>query len=85
MVRPLSPVTARTPIITLHLSLHSALKEFFEPSRTNDPRTDFFAAYRKESDEFDRDYAGKYDGDLNTSLIFVSDAAALPPFFVQPT
>jgi len=53
-------------------SLHSALKEFLEPLRTNDPRTDFFAAYRRESEEFDRDYARKYDDDLNTSLIFVS-------------
>jgi len=59
--------------MTKPCSLHSALKEFFEPLRTNDPRTDFFASYRKESDEFDRDYAGKYDGDLNTSLIFVGD------------
>ena len=53
-------------------SLHSALKEFFEPLRTNDSRTDFFAIYRRESGEFDRDYAKKYDEDLNTSLIFVS-------------
>jgi len=30
--------------------------------------------YRKEADEFDRDYAKKYDEDLNTSLIFVSDS-----------
>ena len=54
-------------------SLHSALREFFEPLRTNDPRTDFFAVYQKESAEFDRDYENKYDEDLNTSLIFVSD------------
>jgi hypothetical protein len=40
--------------------------------RSNDPRADFFAVYRKEADEFDRDYAKKYDEDLNTSLIFVS-------------
>ena len=53
-------------------SLHSALKEFFDPLRTNDLRTDFFAVYRRESEEFDKDYAGKYDEDLNTSLIFVS-------------
>ena len=53
-------------------SLHAALKEFFQPLRTNDTRADFFAIYRKESEEFDRDYAGKYDEDLNTSLIFVS-------------
>ena len=53
-------------------SLHSALREFFDPLRTSDSRTDFFAMYRREADEFDRDYAGKYDEDLNTSLIFVS-------------
>jgi len=53
-------------------SLHSALKEFFEPLRSNNSRTDFFAIYRRESGEFDRDYAKKYDEDLNTSLIFVS-------------
>ena len=62
-------------------SLHSALKEFFEPVKTNDSRAEFFAAYRKESSEFDRDYVGKYDGDLNTSLIFVGDT--LPPLSVQ--
>jgi hypothetical protein len=55
------------------LSLHSALKEFFDPLRTGDSRTDFFALYRRESEEFDRDYAGKYDEDLNTSLIFASN------------
>ena len=58
----------------MRLSLQSALKEFFEPLRSNDPRADFFAVYRKESDEFDRDHARKYDEDLNTSLIFVSES-----------
>lgn len=53
-------------------SLHAALKEFFDPLRINDARTDFFAVYRRESAEFDRDHANKYDEDLNTSLIFVS-------------
>ena len=62
--------------ITSYPSLHSALKEFFEPLRTNDSRADFFAVYRKESDEFDRDYTRKYDEDLNTSLIFVSFTSA---------
>jgi len=55
-----------------HHSLHSALKELFDPPRTNDSRTYFFTAYRRESGEFDRDYASKYDEGLNTSLIFVS-------------
>jgi len=57
---------------TQHHSLHSALKEFFDPLRTNDSRADFYAVYRRESGGFDQDYARKYDEDLNTSLIFVS-------------
>jgi len=76
VVRPFRLITASPPI-TSHRSLHSALKEFFEPLRTNDSRADFFAVYRKESDEFDRDYTRKYDEDLNTSLIFVSLTSAL--------
>ena len=59
-------------IADIQISLHSVLKEFAEPLRTNDSRTDFFATYRRESAEFDRDYAKKYDEDLNTSLIIVS-------------
>ena len=70
-------------LMTRRPSLQSALREFFEPLRTDDPRTDFFAVYRKESDEFDRDYTRKYDGDLNTSLIFVGDT--LSPLFARST
>jgi len=59
-------------MMTSHHSLHSALGEFFDPLRTNDSRADFYVVYRRESGEFDQDYARKYDEDLNTSLIFVS-------------
>ncbi|KAF9642355.1 hypothetical protein BDM02DRAFT_3273495, partial [Thelephora ganbajun] len=62
--------------------LHSALKEFFDPLRTNDPRADFFAVYRRESADFDRDYAGKYDEDLNTSLIFAGLFSAVSSAFI---
>lgn len=62
-------------------SLHSVLEDFFEPLTTNDSRTDFFAAYRRESNEFDREYVGKYDEDLNTCLIFV--CAVLPFLFAN--
>ncbi|KAF9789528.1 hypothetical protein BJ322DRAFT_540075 [Thelephora terrestris] len=62
--------------------LHSALKEFFEPLRTNDSRTDFFAVYRREAGEFDRDYANKYDEDLNTSLIFAGLFSAVSSAFI---
>ena len=53
-------------------SIHSALREFFQPLKTSDSRADFFSVYRKESEAFDKDYTKKYDEDLNTSLIFVS-------------
>jgi hypothetical protein len=53
--------------------------EFFDPLRSNDSRADFFAVYRRESEEFDRDYARKYDEDLNTSLIFVSILVLICP------
>jgi hypothetical protein len=53
-------------------SIHSALKEFLQPLRTNDARSDFFAVYRRESEQFDKENTKKYDEDLNTSLIFVS-------------
>ena len=76
MVR-LSHVTTDEAGIEPAYSLHAALKEFFEPLRTDNPRADFFAVYRKESDVFDREYAKKYDEDLNTSLIFVSPNCAL--------
>ena len=71
------PFTCNTDSNLTPYSLHSALKEFFDPRRTNDSRTDFCAVYRRESSEFDRDNAKKYDEDLNTSLIFVSDSVLI--------
>jgi len=70
----------RPAVTNIQSSLHSALREFFDPLRTNDPRTDFFAVYRKESEEFDRGYARKYDEDLNTSLIFVESPGSCPQY-----
>jgi hypothetical protein len=64
----------RPPTITLSYSLRSSLKEFFDPLRTDDSRSDFYTVYRRESREFDQDYIAKYDGDLSTSLLFVSFA-----------
>jgi len=72
MVRRPRSVMTRASTLTLRYSLHSVLKEFFNPLRAGNPRADFFAVYHKESSEFDRDYAGRLDGDLNTALIFVS-------------
>ena len=79
-VQPTSVVAVTRPSLTRATgsSLRSALKEFFDPLRTNDSRTDFFAMYRRESGEFDREYATKFDEDLNTSLIFVSRLISAP-------
>ena len=85
MVRPSHPIVTSISITSRHSlrsALHSALKEFIEPLRTGDSRADFFTTYRKQSEEFDRDHTGKYDEDLNTSLIFVS---FLPPSLVAPS
>ena len=41
----------------------------FKSLKANGHNTDFFAAYCKESDTFDGDRVGTYDGDLGISLI----------------
>ena len=52
-------------------SFHDALKSFFQPIKTDDPRLDFYTMYKREAMEYDADYVKKYDEDLNTTLIFV--------------
>ena len=46
-------------------------------STQEDHRTLFFEHYRKETEEYDKEFIKKYDEDLNTTLIFVS------PYSVQ--
>ena len=41
-------------------------------STQEDHRARFFEDYRKEAEEYDREFMKKYDEDLNTTLIFVS-------------
>ena len=57
--------------LTAELSLQDALRTFFQPIKTNDPRVDFYTMYKREATEHDADYVKKYDEDLNTTLIFV--------------
>ena len=52
-------------------SLQDALRIFFQPIKTDDPRVDFYTVYKRESAEHDAEYVKKYDEDLNTTLIFV--------------
>ena len=52
-------------------SIRDALRYFFQPTKTGDPRADFYTMYKREAVEYDMDYVKKYDEDLNTTLIFV--------------
>ena len=52
-------------------SLQEALRSFFQPIKSDDPRLDFYTMYKREAIEYDTDYVKKYDEDLNTTLIFV--------------
>ena len=40
-------------------------------SNQDDLRTQFYERYRKEADDYDKEFMKKYDEDLNTTLIFV--------------
>jgi len=37
-------------------------------------RAEFYDKYKREADEYDKDFIKKYDQDLNTTLIFVSES-----------
>jgi len=41
-------------------------------STREDPRTKFYEKYRREAEEYDREFIKKYDEDMSTTLIFVS-------------
>ena len=59
-------------------SFRDALARFFQPTKTDDPRLDFYTVYNKEANEYDVDYVKKYDEDLNTTLIFVRHSSCTP-------
>ncbi|KAF9649333.1 hypothetical protein BDM02DRAFT_3085441, partial [Thelephora ganbajun] len=47
-----------------------------------DPRTRFHEQFRKEADEYDRDFLKKYHDDLNTTLIFAGLFSAVASAFI---
>jgi len=55
-------------------ALNRALGSYFPSiaSRTVTARAEFYDKYKREADEYDKDFMKKYDQDLNTTLIFVS-------------
>ena len=42
-----------------------------DPPNQADLRAEFYRHYRKEAEEYDKEFMKKYDEDLNTTLIFV--------------
>jgi len=62
---------ATSPAPLTGSSLQDALRSFFQPIKTDDPRLDFYTMYKREASQYDADYVKKYDEDLNTTLIFV--------------
>jgi len=63
-------------------SLQDALRTFFQPIKTDDPRLDFYTMYKREATEYDTDYVKKYDEDLNTTLIFVRCISSAPAIYL---
>jgi hypothetical protein len=52
-------------------SIQEALRMYFQPMKSNDPKLDFYTMYKRETMEYDTEYMQKYNEDLNTTLIFV--------------
>ena len=65
------------PLLTFSLpslerAVGSALKNYFTPLRpTSDARVDFYNKFKREAEDYDKEFLDKYDGDLDTTLIFV--------------
>ena len=58
-------------------SLHRREKEEDPEPPQEDVRARFYTHYRKEAEEYDREFVKKHDEDLNTTLIFVSCVCAM--------
>ena len=66
-----------TFIDLLIASLEDALKNYFTPlESTSDARAEFYNKFKREAEDYDKEFSDKYGGDLDTTLVFVS----LPPF-----
>ena len=52
--------------------LRSQRKDLASAPAMEDYRAHFYETYRKEAEDYDKEFIKKYDEDLNTTLIFVS-------------
>ena len=52
--------------------MQSALKDFFHPlESTSNARDKFYNKFKREAEDYDKEFSDKYGGDLDTTLIFV--------------
>ena len=67
-------VPAKRTRFRIEDALDRALGSYFPSiaSKTMTARAEFYDKYKREADEYDKDFIKKYDEDLNTTLIFVS-------------
>ena len=72
----MSCCSCRAPLTAC--SFQDALRSFFQPIKTEDPRLDFYMMYKREATDYDTNYVKKYDEDLNTTLIFVRSLSSVP-------
>ena len=54
------------------------------PTSQSDSKITFWNAYKKVADEHDAEFQEKYKGDLNTSLIFVSQPVFISSCYSMP-
>ena len=67
-------------VTSLEEAVQNALKNYFpRPEATANVRTQFYKNFQHEADEHDKDFVGKYNADLDTTLIFV----CLLSFFIN--
>ena len=63
--------------------LRDALKSILKEDGRPDPKTSFYHKFKEEVAEHDEDFYQKYDGDLNTTLVFVSSSLAPEPTWLM--
>ena len=59
-----------------YFRLEKAIADLKPVETRADPVTNFWTVYKKVADEHDNDLVSKYVGDLDTSLLFVSEFAS---------
>lgn len=69
-------------LVTMLQQMYTLLQYSTIVSReTGDAGVRFWSTYKKEAEEYDTDFLERYNGDMDTSMIFVSIYASALSFF----